>query len=563
LLELGLLLEKESKQLETAKTIKFSHSLFFKITLPLVGIMVLSTLVLGGFLRYSMDSTVTTMLKRDVTASSEDISALLQSRIENVNSAADILSANPEIASALQKGSSESLINMDSRAVVFRDRFELDILQIYDAKQVARTNIVQSSLYQVSSLINIIPSDHADLYLIKSRLVFLSRREVQGGGVVVVGIDILSELERLAHQFNLRDQILLREGGLSNHPIRYVKNEFSLETFVPIGSKTVVFTLTRNTEQLYAVAETAQNVLTISLLLIGFLLILMTMFVIRNIVNPIRNLSVATHEIANTDFQSPFIPRNFFDKKHNPFNIGFEDEISQLANSFSYMENELHTAYTGLINDLKNANIDLNNAYDETLQGWSSALELRDHETERHTSRVAKHAQELASYIGLSEKEITNIRRGAFLHDVGKMAIPDNILNKPGALTDEEWSIMRQHSLYGYVMLRPIEYLKDALDVPYCHHEKWDGTGYPRGLGGDDIPLLARIFSLVDVWDAITSDRPYRTAWSQEDALAYIKAGSGKEFDPKIVEKFFEWLDIKNMNKLGKVIEIVKESVDA
>ncbi len=537
----------------------FSQSLFFKLTVPLAGIMLLSMLILGGFLGYSMDSTVTTLLKRDVAADSGNISALLQSRIENVDAAAGILASNPEIISALRDGSSESLMRMDSRAVVVRDRFELDILQIYDAESIARTNIVQSSLYQVSSVINIASSEHSDLYLLEDRLVFLSRRNMQGGGVVIVGIDILSELGRLAHQLNLRDQVTLREGLPTNNPIRYTKNEFSLETLIPIGTKKIVFTITRNTEQFYAVSQTAQNVLMVSLLFITSLLILMAIFVARNIANPIRGLSIAAREIASTDFNSPFEPRSFFDKKHNPFKIGLGDEIGQLADTFTYMEKELHTVYSGLINDLENANQYLNDAYDATLQGWSSALELRDHETEKHTSRVAKHVQELARYMGIAAQDIVNIRRGAFLHDIGKMAIPDHILKKKGPLSEEEWGIMRQHPMYGYIMLRPIEYLKDALDIPYCHHERWDGTGYPRGLQGAVIPLSARIFSVVDVWDALTSDRPYREAWTQKEALTYIRSGSGKEFDPKVLEKFFEWLETKNMNAIGEATEAIKE----
>lgn len=520
-------------------------------------------LILGGFLGYSMDSTVTALLKRDVAADSGNISALLQSRIENVDAAAGILASNPEIISALRDGSSESLMRMDSRAVVFRDRFELDILQIYDAESVARTNIVQSSLYQVSSVINIVSPEHSDLYLLEDRLVFLSRRDMQDGGVVIVGIDILSELERLAHQLSLQDQVTLREGNLSDNPVRYSKNEFSLETLVPIETKTVVFTITRNTEQFYTVSQTAQNVLMMSLLFIAALLILMMIFVAQNIANPIQYLSIAAREIANADFNSPFTPRSFFDKKHNPFKIGLGDEIGQLAESFTHMEKELHTVYSGLINDLENANKDLNDAYDATLQGWSSALELRDHETEKHTSRVAKHVQELARYMGFSEREIINIRRGAFLHDIGKMAIPDHILKKQGPLSEEEWGIMRQHPLYGYIMLRPIEHLKDALNIPYCHHERWDGSGYPRGLERTAIPLSARIFSVVDVWDALTSDRPYREAWPQDEALAYIHSGSGKEFDPHVVEKFFEWLETKSIHATGETTGVVKEPVNA
>ena len=504
--------------------------------------MLFAVLALGAVLRYSMDSTVTALLKRDVAADSRNISALLQSRIKNVDAAAGILASNPEMIAALRDDSSESLMLLDSQAVVVRDRFELDMLQIYDVNKVARTNIVQSSLYRVSSVIDIVPPNHSDLYLLEGRPVFLSRRESKGG-TVIAGIDLLSELERLAYRLSLRDRMTLREGGLSEEPVRYAKNDFSMETLVPVGTKTVVFTISRGTEQFQAVSQTAQNVLTLSLLLMAVVLASMIILVARNIVNPIRGLSAAAHDMANADFNKPFEPRSFFDPKHNPFKIGLGDEIGQLADTFTHMEKELHAVYSGLINDLRNANQDLNDAYDATLQGWSSAMELRDHETERHTSRVARSVQEFARYLGFSEQAITNIRRGAFLHDVGKMAIPDHILKKEGPLSNEEWTIMRQHPLYGYIMLRSIDYLKDALDIPYCHHERWDGTGYPRGLQGTAIPLSARIFSVVDVWDALTSDRPYREAWSQEEALAFIKSNAGSEFDPKIVERFFEWLE--------------------
>ena len=139
----------------------------------------------------------------------------------------------------------------------------------------------------------------------------------------------------------------------------------------------------------------------------------------------------------------------------------------------------------------------------------------------------------------MSEDDLVYVRRGALLHDMGKLGIPDAILQKPDKLTDEEWKIMRMHPQFAYDMLSRVEYLKAALDIPYCHHEKWDGSGYPRGLKGEEIPVAARIFAVVDVWDALTSDRPYRPAWSKEDTLAYIREQSDKHFDPQVVELFF------------------------
>lgn len=183
---------------------------------------------------------------------------------------------------------------------------------------------------------------------------------------------------------------------------------------------------------------------------------------------------------------------------------------------------------------------ELQKAYDATIESWGKALELRDKETEGHTERVVELTIKLARRFGLREDEIINIRRGSFLHDIGKLSIPDAILLKPGKLNEEEWEIIKQHPELAYNALSSIEYLKPSLDIPYCHHEKWDGTGYPRRLKGEEIPLSARIFAVVDVWDALTSDRPYRPAWSREDALRYIKEQTGKHFDPKVVEVFLE-----------------------
>ena len=193
-----------------------------------------------------------------------------------------------------------------------------------------------------------------------------------------------------------------------------------------------------------------------------------------------------------------------------------------------------------LFNDLQRSNTELALAYDATIEGWARALETRDMETEGHSRRVVDLTIKLAHTIGINGKELTSIRRGALLHDIGKMGVPDAILRKPGKLTPEEWVIMRQHPVYAYEWLSPIEYLRPALDIPHYHHEKWDGTGYPRRLQGEQIPLPARIFAVVDVWDALTNERPYRHAWSEEKAVAYITEQSGLYFDPQIVDVFLE-----------------------
>ncbi|NTW00608.1 MAG: response regulator [Oscillochloris sp.] len=188
---------------------------------------------------------------------------------------------------------------------------------------------------------------------------------------------------------------------------------------------------------------------------------------------------------------------------------------------------ELETAYEAL-----------QQAYDTTIVGWSRALDLRDQETEGHSQRVTEMTVRMAHAVGLSNADIVHVRRGALLHDVGKLGIPDSILLKPGKLTEEEWMIMRMHPVYAYEWLAPIEYLRPALDIPYCHHEKWDGTGYPRGLSGTGIPLAARIFALADVWDAMRSDRPYRAGWPVPKVIDHISGLTGTHFDPDLTPIF-------------------------
>ncbi|MBL8077671.1 MAG: GAF domain-containing protein [Anaerolineales bacterium] len=193
-----------------------------------------------------------------------------------------------------------------------------------------------------------------------------------------------------------------------------------------------------------------------------------------------------------------------------------------------------------LFESLRLSNLNLEMAYNATIEGWSHALDLRDKETEGHSLRVTEMALKLSSHFGMNDEQLINVQRGALLHDIGKMGVPDNILLKPGPLTEEEWEIMRKHPQFAYELLTPISYLHQALDIPYCHHEKWDGTGYPRGLKGEEIPLAARIFAVVDVWDALTSERPYRPAWSKEKAIEYIQTQSGVHFDPQVVEVFLK-----------------------
>jgi putative nucleotidyltransferase with HDIG domain len=210
-----------------------------------------------------------------------------------------------------------------------------------------------------------------------------------------------------------------------------------------------------------------------------------------------------------------------------------KDEVALLTQRFNAMVSSLHRS-----------KMDLVTAYDTTLEGWAKVLELRNMEIEGHSQRVTDLALKLARAMGIDGDDLEHIRRGALLHDIGKMAISDHILLKVGSLTDEEWEIMHQHPIYAVELLHDIPFLHPALDIPRYHHEKWDGSGYPYGLKGEEIPLAARIFAVVDVWDALHSDRPYRPAIPVEEAWKIIQQESGTRFDPRIVEAFLEVLTV-------------------
>ena len=243
-----------------------------------------------------------------------------------------------------------------------------------------------------------------------------------------------------------------------------------------------------------------------------------------------------------------YFPLLLKDKATGAFIIGTTDGIRQfsekeidLCNILSFQV-ALAVANAQLYKNTQQAMRDLTQAYDATLEGWSHVLEMRDHDTDEHTHRVTDLTIALASKMGIPESQLGHIRRGALLHDIGKMGIPDSILQKPDVLTADEWMIMQTHPELAYQFLLKIDYLAPALDIPYCHHEKWDGTGYPRKLREEEIPLAARIFAVVDVFDALTSDRPYRKAWKKEQALAYLREQSGKHFFPEAVKSFLEML---------------------
>lgn len=184
-------------------------------------------------------------------------------------------------------------------------------------------------------------------------------------------------------------------------------------------------------------------------------------------------------------------------------------------------------------------------AYDATLEAFSTALDLRDREAKGHTQHVTEMVLSLAKALQVDKKELIHIRRGALLHHIGNLAVPESILQKQGELTVDEWVCIHLHPFYAYELLEPIVFLRQALNIPFCHHEKWDGSGYPLGLKGEKIPLSARIFAVVDVYDALTNERPYRKAWSQEKAIEHIKAEAGSHFDPEVVAAFLKMQDIK------------------
>ena len=234
----------------------------------------------------------------------------------------------------------------------------------------------------------------------------------------------------------------------------------------------------------------------------------------------------------------------------NGLDAGGDDFISKPPDRYELRARVLSISrlnrYRKLLDERKNietAHQQLLLAYDKTIAGWSHAMDLRDKETEGHSQRVTEMTVRMAQMIGITGDALLQIRRGAMLHDIGKLGVPDAILLKTAALSDEEWKLMRQHPQMAYDMLYPIEYLRPAVDIPYYHHEKWDGSGYPHGFQGEEIPLAARLFSIVDVWDAITSDRPYRAAWSFDKALAYIQEQSGKHFEPEMVKLFIKMLN--------------------
>jgi putative nucleotidyltransferase with HDIG domain len=257
-----------------------------------------------------------------------------------------------------------------------------------------------------------------------------------------------------------------------------------------------------------------------SLISLAFLLVLlMGIYVANLITRPIVRLMMASNQVAEGNLQVQIPPSS-------------NDEVGVLTQTFNQM-----------VRNLEKSKQDLVDAYDSTLEGWSKALELRDDQTSGHTQRVTEMSLRLAKRLGLEDAALVHIRRGAMLHDIGKMGIDDAILRKPGKLTDAEWAIMRKHPQMAVEMLYHIEYLRPALTIPACHHEKWDGSGYPKGLKREEIPLEARIFAIVDVWDALSSNRYYRKALAKDEVLQILRSSRGSHFDPTLLDIFLQLLD--------------------
>ena len=254
-----------------------------------------------------------------------------------------------------------------------------------------------------------------------------------------------------------------------------------------------------------------------TLVIVAALLVIAVGIFTSNIISqPILRLEKAASSVAEGNLEVKILTSG-------------HDEIARLTREFNFMVERLQKAHTDLIS-----------AYDSTIEGWAKTLEARDSETLGHSQRVVNLTIKLARAMGIPEEHIVHVRRGAFLHDIGKLTIPDDILKKPGPLTPDEWAIIKKHPKAAYEILKDIEFLEKALNIPYCHHEHWDGNGYPRGLKGTEIPLEARIFTVIDTYDAIRSNRPYKQARSLEEAFRELRKGKGILYDPEVVDTFLK-----------------------
>jgi len=327
-------------------------------------------------------------------------------------------------------------------------------------------------------------------------------------------LSLTSVEEILARQ---ADESFLQEHMVANIPYQAVYAPLEVRSGEDVGiiatslAKTFLVRASNATRlQIYGFVTTA------------FLFIIaIGLFIANRFTKPLLKVVDASSQVASGNLDVTVMPQG-------------NDEITTLAQSFNHMVYSLQRSKADLIR----AHEDTIEAYDRTIEGWCKALELRDNVTEGHTQRVTELTLQIARQMGFNEEHLVHVRRGALMHDIGKMAIPDSILKKPGSLEEDEWTEMRKHPMYAYEMLSRIAYLAPSLAIPFCHHEKWNGSGYPRGIAGEEIPLEARIFAIADVWDALCSDRPYRKALPANTALSYIKENRGSHFDPEVVDAF-------------------------
>ena len=540
---------KSDIQIRLIQRIPGLRTLFGKLLLPIIGFMILSLILTSIVFNLGIRQTTLNILEGQLRSDNQKITTNLNGRLDTVDAAAAMLASNEEIRSSIDSSENNALTLLNSKALTVQNRFDLDLIQMYDDHGNARINLLQSSLNKVSSVREQYPDLESGLVTLEDRPVYLAHKKISGGGDVYIGIDLLSELGRIAFTLGLPQVPTFEVNAPKNGNTTYENGEYTLYTPFDLRGQTLYLSQMRKIDQLETITRSGRNLIMVSSIIATLALLFLLAIVLKGIIQPIQNLAISAEKLAHADFNTvdlDDLPRFASD---NLLRIGENDEIGQLNEAFSRMAGELKNIYQGLLKELRSTNEELKQAYDSALQGWSGALELRDHDTEKHTERTAENLINFAKYMKIPEEELINYKRGALLHDVGKMAIPDDILRKPGPLTDKEWEVMRQHPLYAYVMLRKIPYLEKSLDIPYCHHEKWDGTGYPRGLFHSEIPLSARIFSILDVYDSMKNDRPYRKGLSEAEVKNYILSRSGLDFDPEIVPVFIKWLDKKEREK--------------
>lgn len=527
-----------------------------KIRLPIMGILLIASIVSFFVFEIATSISLSRIIYNQASYEGEFVLHSLETRLNVVSESSELLGDSPAILESLEL---DDLTNLNRLAIQIRDRFELDLIQMYNGDGIARINLAMANLYKVSSLIDDIPENSTKLISVEDNLLLLSRTDLENNqGTIITGIDFDTELKRIAFLGNVIGVLGVVQGEIvdtasENRISGYLgsRDEANWSGVLNVGEEPVTLYVSRKSPEITRILNTSRTIMMISSLIMTIILLVLSDRVIRQITNPISELVEATKALAKVEFHQNTTQKYHISTYNNPLHIGVDDEIGELAASFTEMEFSLRSVYSGLLGDLRRSHDELREAYDATLEGWSSALDLRDHDTERHTHRVAQMSVELARQIGVQENRLTDIRRGALLHDIGKLAISDNVLKKPGPLSDDEWNVMRLHPTYAYTMLRKISYLGDALEIPYCHHENWNGTGYPRGLRDEEIPLSARIFAVIDNWDALSSDRPYRKAWPTQEIINYIKLEAGEKFDPDIVDAFIAWVD-KNPGFLSK-----------